>query len=187
MRPSGIKWKIELNTWPRKVIAITLTLGVCGFMAYQTWWLFLAAWITRDGVPDPEIYERAVAYDPENADYRFTLAQIYNYSTRYIDLEKAREQYLAAVRLNPYRASRWLELSKFYEQEGDAENARSAMAKALEMDPNYAQTHWSAANLFIRLGDLDAADFQLRRTADLDVSYLTQVLDLASGSMRTQK
>ena len=178
MRPSRSKWKIELNTWRRRVIAITLTLGVCGFMFYQTWWLFLAAWITRDGVPDPEIYERAVAYDPENADYRFTLAQIYNYSTRHLDIEKAREQYLAAVRLNPYRASHWLELSKFYEQEGDPENARSAMAKALEMDPNYAQTHWSAANLFIRLGDLEAADFQLRRTADLDVSYLTQVLDL---------
>ena len=175
---SRSKWEIELNTWPRKIIAISLTLGICGFMFYQTWWLFLAAWITRDGVPDPEIYERAVAYDPDNADYRFTLAQIYNYSTEHLDLDRAREQYLAAVRLNPYRASHWLELSKFYEQEGDAEGARSAMAKGLEMDPNFAQTHWSAANLFIRMGDLTAADFELRRTADLDVSYLTQVLDL---------
>ena len=52
------------------------------------------------------------------------------------------------------------------------------MAKGLEMDPNYAQTHWSAANLYIRLGDLSSSDFELRRTADLDVSYLTQVLDL---------
>jgi hypothetical protein len=177
-RSGRSKWEIELNTWPRKIIAITLTLGICGFMFYQTWWLFIAAWITRDGVPDPEIYERAVAYDPENADYRFTLAQIYNYSTEHLDLERARQHYLAAVRLNPYRASHWLELSKFYEQEGDAEGARSAMTKGLEMDPNYAQTHWSAANLFIRLGDLTAADFELRRTADLDVSYLTQVLDL---------
>ena len=176
--PARSRWEIELNTWPRKIIAITLTLGICGFMFYQTWWLFLAAWITREGIPDPQIYERAIAYDPDNADYRFTLAQLYNYSTQYLDLEKAREQYLAAVRLNPYRASHWLELSKFYEQDGDAEGARDAMAKGLEMDPNYAQTHWSAANLFIRLGDLSAADFELRRTADLDVSYLTQVLDL---------
>jgi hypothetical protein len=49
---------------------------------------------------------------------------------------------------------------------------------ALERDPNYAQTHWAAANLYIRLNDLRAADFELRRTADLDVAYLTQVLDL---------
>ena len=28
------------------------------------------------------------------------------------------------------------------------------------------------------MNDLKAADFELRRTADLDVSYLTQVLDL---------
>ena len=172
------KWEIELNTWPRKVIAVGLTLSVCGFMFYQTWWLFLAAWITRDGTPDPAIYERAIEYDPENADYRFTLAQIYNYSTLYLDLEKAKEQYLAAVRLNPYRSAHWLELSKFYEQEGNAEESRSAMNKALEMDPNWAQMHWAAANLYIRMGDLEAADFELRRTADLDVSYLTQVLDL---------
>ena len=52
------------------------------------------------------------------------------------------------------------------------------MKMALERDPNYAQTHWAAANLYIRLNDLKAADFELRRTADLDVSYVTQVLDL---------
>ena len=84
------KWEIELNTWPRKVIAIGLTMSVCGFMFYQAWWLFLAAWITRDGTPDPAIYERAIEYDPDNADYRFTLAQIYNYSTLHLDLEKAK-------------------------------------------------------------------------------------------------
>ena len=172
------KWEIELNTWPRKVIAIGLTLSACGFMFYQTWWLFLAAWITRDGTPDPAIYERAIEYDPENADYRFTLAQIYNYSTLYLDMDRAKEQYLAAVRLNPYRSGHWLELSKFYEQEGDVEASRGAMGKALEMDPNWAQMHWAAANLYIRMGDLEAADFELRRTADLDMSYLIQVLDL---------
>src|SRR5262249_40419266 len=56
--------------------------------------------------------------------------------------------------------------------------SRTAMKMALEHDPNYAQTHWAAANLYIRLGDLKSADFELRRTADLDVSYITQVLDL---------
>jgi len=42
-RSSRSKWKIELNTWPRKIIAIPFTLGICGFMFYETWWLFLAA------------------------------------------------------------------------------------------------------------------------------------------------
>ena len=172
------KWEIELNTWPRKVVAIGLTLGICGFMFYQTWWLFLAAWITRDTPNDPAIYERAIRYDPDNADYRFLLAQIYNYSTQYLDIERAKEQYLAATRLNPNRSSHWLELSKLYEQEAEADLARSAMEKALETDPNYAQTHWSAANLYFRLGDVGAADFETRRAVDLDVSYLTQVLDL---------
>jgi hypothetical protein len=52
------------------------------------------------------------------------------------------------------------------------------MKMALERDPNYAQTHWAAANLYTRLNDLKSADFEFRRTADLDVSYVTQVLDL---------
>jgi tetratricopeptide (TPR) repeat protein len=171
-------WEIQLNTWPRKLIAITLVLVTCGTLIYRTWWLFLAAWITRSRTPDPAIYELATKYDPNNADYRFVLAQIYNYSTEYLDLKRAGEEYEAAVRLNPHRWLHWLELSKYYEQMENPERSRYAMKMALERDPNYAQTHWAAANLYIRLNDLTAADFELRRTADLDVAYLTQALDL---------
>lgn len=171
-------WEIQINTWPRKIVAITLVLVTCGTLIYRTWWLFLAAWITRTGKPDPAIYEQAAQYDPNNADYHFILAQIYNYSTQYLNLDRAGEEYESAVRLNPHRATHWLELSKYYEQAGNEERCRFAMKMALEKDPNYAQTHWAAANLFIRLNDLKSADFELRRTADLDVSYLTQVLDL---------
>jgi tetratricopeptide (TPR) repeat protein len=171
-------WEIQLNTRPRKIIAIALAAMACTTVVYRTWWLFLAAWITRANRPDPAIYERAVRYDPNNADYHFVLAQIYNYSTQYLNIQRAGEEYEAAVRLNPYRAAHWLELSKYYEQSANAEGARRAMRMALERDPNYAQTHWAAANLYIRLQDLTSADFELRRTADLDASYLTQVLDL---------
>ena len=35
-------------------------LVTCGTLIYHTWWLFLAAWITRDPKnTDPVIYERA--------------------------------------------------------------------------------------------------------------------------------
>jgi hypothetical protein len=171
-------WEIQVNTWPRKIIAITLVIATCGILIYRTWWLFLAAWITRSGTPNPAIYELATRYDPKNADYHFVLGQIYNYSTEHLNLDRAREEYESAVRLNPNRAAHWLELSKYYEQAGDMERCRYAMKMALEKDPNYAQTHWAAANLYVRLRDLKAADFELRRSADLDVSYLTQVLDL---------
>jgi hypothetical protein len=177
-RPLISSWEIQLDTWPRKVIAITLVLVACGILIYRTSWLFLAAWITRTNTNDPAIYEKAVKYDPKNADYHFVLAQIYNYSTQYLNLPRAGEEYEKAVELNPYRPLHWLELSKYYEQQGNLERCRYAMKVALERDPNYAQTHWAAANLYIRLNDLKAADFELRRTADLDVSYLIQVLDL---------
>jgi len=170
--------EIQLDTWPRKVIAITLVLAACGTLIYRTWWLFLAAWITRANKTEPAIYERAVRYDPKNADYHFILAQIYNYSTQNLNISRAGEEYEAAVRLNPYRSAHWLELSKYYEQSHNNDRAVHAMKMALEHDPNYAQTHWAAANLYIRLNDLKSADFELRRTADLDAMYLTQVLDL---------
>ena len=177
-RPLIRGWEVQIDTWPRKLLAITLVMVACGILVYRTWWLFLAAWITRTNSPDPAIYEKATKYDPENADYHFVLAQIYNYSTQYLNIPRAGEEYERAVELNPYRTMHWLELSKYYEQQGNVERCRYAMKVALERDPNYAQTHWAAANLYIRLNDLKAADFELRRTADLDVSYLTQVLDL---------
>ena len=172
------KSQIQLNTWPRKLIAISVVVLVAATVIYRTSWLFLAAAITRAGTPDPAIYERAIRYDPKNADYHFVLAQIYNYSTQYLNIARAGEEYEAAVRLNPYRTNHWLELSKYYEQQKDLDRSRLAMKMALERDPNYAQTHWAAANLYIRLNDLKSADFELRRTADVDVSYLTQILDL---------
>src|SRR5262245_28254110 len=91
-------WQIQLNTWPRKIIAIVLVLATSGTLIYRTWWLFLAAWITRENKPDPAIYERAIKYDPKNADYHFVLAQIYNYSTQYLNIPRAGEEYETAVR-----------------------------------------------------------------------------------------
>src|SRR5215831_16705429 len=138
-RPLTSSWEIQIDTWPRKVIAITLVFVGCGILIYRTWWLFLAAWITRTNTSDPAIYERAVRYDPKNADYHFVLAQIYNYSTQYLNLRRAQEEYEAAVRLNPDRPGHWLELSKYYEQAGNTERCRYAMQMALQKDPNYAQ------------------------------------------------
>ena len=149
-----------------------------GILVYRTGNLFIAAWITRNGTLDPAIYERAIRYDPKNADYHFILAQIYNHSTPYLNPLRAQQEYEAAARLNPDRANHWGELSKYYEQAGDTARSRQAMQMALEKDPHYAQTHWAAANLYLRLGDLQPADLELRQTADLDVSYLEQVLDL---------
>jgi tetratricopeptide (TPR) repeat protein len=162
-----------------RTIATAVALILCGLLVYRSWWLFLGAWITRNGTPDPAIYERAIHYDPNNADYRFQLAQIYNYSTQYLNVKRAGDEYEAAVRLNPDRSSHWLELAKYYEQTGNLERCRYSVQMALQKDPNYAQTHWAAANVYIRLNDLTSADLEMRRTADLDGTYLTQVLDLA--------
>src|SRR5579871_6835631 len=120
-------WEIPLHTWPRKIIAIVIILVTSGALIYHTWWIFLAAWITRNKTIDPVIYERAVRYDPTNADYHFVLAEIYNNSTQYLNPQRAREEYEAAVRFNPYRSEHWVALSKFYEQAGDVNRSREAM------------------------------------------------------------
>ncbi len=177
--PETRRWEIRVDTWARKLIVILIVLSASGVLVYRTWWLFMGAWITRNPpITNPAIYEQAIKYDPQNADYHFALAQIYNYSTQYLNIPRAGEEYNAAVRLNPDRSQHWLELSKYYEQLRDVEGSKNAMRTALEKDPNFAQTHWAAANLYIRLNDLKAADFELRRTADLDINYVAEVLDL---------
>src|SRR5690349_14439463 len=114
-------WEIQLDTWPRKIIAITLVLVTCGTLMYRTWWPFLAAWVTRSGTPDPATYEKATRYDPKNADHHFVLAQIYNYTTQYLNIQRAGEEYQKAVELTPYRPQHWLEMSKYYEEQGSAD------------------------------------------------------------------
>jgi tetratricopeptide (TPR) repeat protein len=177
--PLIVDWELQLNTWPRKVLVIILILATCGTLIYRTWWLFMAAWITRQFRPDPAIYETAIRYNPDNADYHFLLAQIYNSSTEFLNLERAGQEFKETVRLNPNRSQHWQELAKWYEGEMQFDNARDAVRRAIETDPNYAKTHWFAANLYLRLGAMKEADFELRRAADLDTpGYLVQVLDL---------
>jgi tetratricopeptide (TPR) repeat protein len=181
--PLIVDRELQLNTWPRKAIAIILILATSGTLIYRTWWLFLAAWITREFKNDPAIYERAISYNPNHADYHFLLAQIYNSSTAFLDLERAGRAFKEAARLNPHKSQHWQELARWYEGEMQFDAARDAVRKALETDPNYAQTHWFAANIYLRMGDTKEADFELRRAADLDipednVDHLTQVLDL---------
>jgi len=177
--PLIVDWELQLNTRPRKIIAIILILATSGTLIYRTWWLFLAAWTTREFQPNPAIYERAVRYDPKNADYHFLLAQIYNSSTEFLNLDRAGQEFKEAVRLNPNRSAHWQELAKWYEQEMQIDAARDAVHHAIETDPNYAKTHWFAANLYLRIQDMKEADFEMRRAADLDApGYLNQVLDL---------
>jgi hypothetical protein len=170
--------QMPLHSASHKALAIIIVLLTAAVFMYPAGKLFLAAWITRGKTMDPSVYERAVKYDPTNAEYHFLLAQIYNYSTQHLDLDRARIEYEFAVQYNPDRSQYWLELSKFYEQTGNIERCRYAMAKALENDPNFALRHWAAANLYVRLGDQQAADRELRRAAELDVNYTVQVLDL---------
>jgi tetratricopeptide (TPR) repeat protein len=188
--PLIVDRELQLNTWPRKAIAIVLILGISGALIYRTWWLFLAAWITREFRSDPAIYERANSYDPNNVlcagsvndrtCYHFMLGQIYNSDTTFLNLDRAGQEFKEAVRLNPNRSSFWQELAKWYEEQRQLDAARDAVRHAIETDPNWAKTHWFAANLYLRIEDMKDADFELRRAADLDATgYLPQVLDLA--------
>jgi hypothetical protein len=181
--PLIVGWELQLNTWPRRIIAIVLILAASSALIYRTWWLFMAAWITREFNPDPAIYERAIRYNPDNADYHFLLAQIYNSATEFLNLDRAGQEFKEAVRLNPNRSAHWQELAKWYEEEKQFDAAREAVRRAIETDPNWDKTHWFAANLYLRIGDMKEADFELRRAADLDIpadkdDYISQVLDL---------
>src|SRR5438046_5684624 len=114
---SSRTWDIPLHSWRHKLAAIALILTTAAVLIYRNGSLFMAAWITRNGGTDPAVYERAIRYAPENAEYHFRLGRMYTYSAQYLNTERARQAYETAVRLNPNRVAYWLELSTYYEKE----------------------------------------------------------------------
>lgn len=105
--------------------------------------------------PDLASLQRAVRWQPGNADYRHRLGRYFFLIER--SPEAAAESYRAAVALNPYQARFWFDLAAAYQWLGNSDQQRAALERALAADSSTPDLAWEAANFYLVQGEPEKA------------------------------
>ena len=156
--------RIALNSPARK---ISLVLASLLFLAGYIWFAgraFGGAFFSTR--PDLASLQRAVRWQPGNADYRHRLG-------RYLFLvqrspEAAVEAYRAAVDLDPHQARYWFDLAGAYQLLGNTEAQKAALERGLMADPTTPDLAWEAGNFYLVQGDTDQALREFRVVMESD-------------------
>src|ERR1043166_1513408 len=119
---------VPLESRARRSVVLALTLVIAGWLAVQLASPAIAWYDGRgDKIPGPE---RAIAWDPRNAELHIRLGHAYADRVP-ADIERARAQYGEAVRLRPTDAYPRLLQALLAEKQGDRTAARSAIDGAV--------------------------------------------------------
>ena len=99
-------------------------------------------------------FERAVRLNPNNADLRVSLAQLYVEQER---LDDAFREVVAALLVNPEHAPAYVLAGQIHLDTGRPEDAVSALAKALRLQPSNHEPRYALAAALMRVGRVDEA------------------------------
>src|SRR2546422_9696790 len=135
---------LPLESRVSRGVVFVLTLVVAGWLAVQPARPAIA-WYDGRGDKIPGL-ERAIAWDPQNADLHIRLGHAYADRVP-ADIDRARAQYAEAIRLRPTDAYPRLLQALLSEKQGDRAAARSASDGAVRLDPPNGALRWEAALL----------------------------------------
>jgi tetratricopeptide (TPR) repeat protein len=156
--------RIPLTSSARKIslvlASVLLLAGYLGLVSRE----FLASHFADK--PVLESLQRAVRWQPGNADYRHRLG-------RYLFLvqrspEDAVQSYRAAVALDPHQARYWFDLAAAYQLLGMANEQKDALERGLLADPTTPDLAWEAANFYLVQGETDKALREFRVVMESD-------------------
>lgn len=99
--------------------------------------------------------QRAVRFDPHNAEYRYLLGRYQMLAAQ--EPEAAVRSFQSALSLNPYDSRYWLDLANAFHVLGNLQGQRFALEKAVQVDPRTPQTAWQVANFYWARGENDKA------------------------------
>ncbi len=116
--------------------------------------------------PDLPSLERAVRWQPGNAEYRYRLGRYFFLVQRSPDA--AVQSYRAAVDLNPHQARYWFDLAAAYQLLGNLDEQKAALERALFADPSTPDFAWEAGNFYLVQGDTDKALREFRVVMESD-------------------
>jgi len=120
--------------------------------------------------------EQAVRLQPSNGEYHARLGRLLEATG---DVSDARQQYQAALRLNPHDARYWLDEAGAQERIGNLTEQGRALEHALDVDPRTPEVAWKAANFYLLQGNTDAALRQFHSVLEGNRDMAPAVLDLA--------
>jgi tetratricopeptide (TPR) repeat protein len=163
-----IPFHSPIGKWLTIVVAGAISVAYVGFSAAQ----FAAAWF--GGRPDLRSLKRAVFLDSGNADYRYSLGRYYDLVSR--DPSTAREQYQAALNLNPHSARYWFDLASVYQVLGDVAQQGVALQRAIHSDSMTPDVAWEAGNFYLVRGENEKALREFRVVIANDRSDADQAL-----------
>src|SRR6185369_17027688 len=118
------------------------------------------------GRADLASLQRAVRWQPGNADYRHRLGRYFFLIQR--SPEAAVESFRAAVGLNPHQARYWFDLAGAYQFLGDTDAQKAALEQGLVADSSTPDLAWEAGNFYLVQGETDKALRELRVVMETD-------------------
>lgn len=98
--------------------------------------------------PTVDHLQRAIALEPDMAEYRNQLGEIYLYSFSSYDPPLAVESLKKAVQLNPHVAVYWLNLARALDSSGQKQEALQAVKTARRYDPRNPSLAWAVGNAY---------------------------------------
>lgn len=166
--------RIRLQSRPAKLLALAATLALLTPYCLIALGRYRAARLgARD---DRASLERAIAMQPNDADFRDHLARVLLFSDQ--NASEALRNYRIATGMNPYSSTSWLGLAQTQLILGNQAASLQATKNAVEVDPTTPSVAWEAANLFITNGQTDAALPEIRFVLANDPGMLLQGLQL---------
>jgi tetratricopeptide (TPR) repeat protein len=100
-------------------------------------------------------YERALQYNPDNAEAALNLGTIYFISDR--KPKDAKRMYEQAIKINPDYGLAWFNLGTINEELGDDQGALACYEKATKCSDPSLDSYWNMARLNQRIGNTMAA------------------------------
>jgi Flp pilus assembly protein TadD len=130
----------------------------------------------------PEAVEKAMAWDPADAVYPATAANLIHLYSENPNPQRVVSLYRRAVLLSPFDASYCVELAQAEEWAGRPAIAASYYHQALELFPKSPEINWKVANFSVRRGNPDAALPLLRNVLSSGLIPRDQVFELTASA-----
>ena len=172
---------VPLESRGRRALVLGLALAVAAWLAVEAVRPAIAWYAGRD--KNVQGLQRAVAWDPRNADLQIRLGHAYA-SLVPADAVRATAHYGAAVGLRPTDAYPRLLLALLANGQGDLRASRAALEEALRLDPENVNLRWEAALLFMEWGEREAALPHFKYVLGVDPAQRDAAFQLARTLLR---